>query len=307
MLLYHVKTKIRNFPFVDKFIHTLAKTNLFPPCYWLLCKLRLDDYSKGKNNPQSRQQSTAYFENNQKRIKQILANLADEKSKKILKQQIQFRCDGRPLPLGTPKDQYFVKNIISLSNAEVFVDCGAFTGDSIRRFLKACKNTYKKIVAIEASPKTFLQLQMNDFANCVYLNMGVWNKKETLCFSSESKETDHLLSSHVSSKKMNTIQIPVEALDQIPSCSDMTFLKMDIEGAELNALKGAEATIRKQLPVLAISIYHSDQDLLDIPCWIMSLGLNYKYYIRHHGFASIDVVFYAVPSATRTVLNTAGM
>lgn len=59
-------------------------------------------------------------------------------------------------------------------------------------------------------------------------------------------------------------------------------------------IEGAEKTIRANTPTLAISIYHSDSDLLEISLWIISLGLDYKYYIRHHGVAFAEFVFYAV-------------
>lgn len=82
---------------------------------------------------------------------------------------------------------------------------------------------------------------------------------------------------------------------------------MDIEGAELNALKGAKETILRDKPKLAICLYHSDNDMLDIPEYIHSLVPEYKLYIRQHseseqdnddirfGFFIIETVLYALP------------
>jgi hypothetical protein len=73
------------------------------------------------------------------------------------------------------------------------------------------------------------------------------------------------------------------------------FIKMDIEGAELNALKGAEHSIREFYPKLAISLYHSIEDFSTIPRYLTSLGLNYKYYLEHHTIYENETVLFAVP------------
>ena len=152
-------------------------------------------------------------------------------------------------------------------------------------------------MAFETNLRSFNKLKAKNFRDCRCFNCGVWNKSDTLIFSSQDKETDKLIYTKVDrlqQKHPKISKVSVRAIDDIPVCINMTFLKMDIEGAELNALKGAEQTIRKSHPTLAISIYHSDQDLLEIPLYILSLGLDYNYYIRHHGVAFAEVVFYAI-------------
>lgn len=86
----------------------------------------------------------------------------------------------------------------------------------------------------------------------------------------------------------------VDAIDNIPECADATFIKMDIEGAEQNALAGAEKTIRRNRPKLAICIYHSDEDMLDIPERVLALNMGYKLYVRHHFGTICETVLYAV-------------
>lgn len=299
MSLYDIKQKIRHSRLVDNFLEKNGKKPFLIPLLATLNFLRLDELSHSPHIRQANEQSKLYFAQNQDKIQQVLAHLADKKSQRTLKKIIFYRSGGHCFALGNYYNHYFPKDIISLSRHEVFVDCGAFTGDSIDRFKKACRNRYKKIVAFEASPDTFAKLQARHFEKCTCFNCGVWHQKDTLTFCADAKEGDKLETTVVDHPQLlskKQCQIPVDAIDNIPACADMTFLKMDIEGAELNALKGAEKTIRKNCPTLAISIYHSDQDLLQIPLWIMNLGLPYKYYIRHHHCGLSEVVFYAVPT-----------
>ena len=72
------------------------------------------------------------------------------------------------------------------------------------------------------------------------------------------------------------------AIDLCAECSDASFIKMDIEGAEMKALQGAKDTIKRNHPVLAISIYHSNEDMVRIIPYIHGLIPQYDLYIRHH-------------------------
>ena len=74
----------------------------------------------------------------------------------------------------------------------------------------------------------------------------------------------------------------------------MTFIKMDIEGAELEALKGSREIIQRYRPRLAISAYHKKEDLVELPLYIKELVPEYKLYIRHYSNAGVETVLYAV-------------
>lgn len=74
----------------------------------------------------------------------------------------------------------------------------------------------------------------------------------------------------------------------------VTFIKMDIEGAEMDALKGAEQTIRKYKPKLAISIYHEENDFWEIPLLIKSFVPEYQFYVRHHSDNCSETILYAI-------------
>ncbi len=84
------------------------------------------------------------------------------------------------------------------------------------------------------------------------------------------------------------------AIDNVEECRDATFIKMDIEGSEYEALIGAQNTIKKNRPKLAICIYHSDEDMLRLIELIANWDLGYKFYIRHHAQKISETVLYAI-------------
>lgn len=116
---------------------------------------------------------------------------------------------------------------------------------------------------------------MSDRSQKVYLSQGEGN-------------------STISKDEKGRIEGKVVALDHILDGEKVTFIKMDIEGAEQSALRGAEQIIRAQRPALAICLYHKVEDMLEIPVWIKKLVPEYKIYIRHYSNEVYDTVCYAV-------------
>lgn len=243
-------------------------------------------------------ESYKFFKKNEEKVKKIISCLEDNKSKEIYKNVIKFRCfqDLKCLQKYSFTNQYFSKNIIKLSDKEVFVDCGACIGDTAFKFLVESKNKYKKIIAFEPNFKNFniLKKWEKRITNMYCFNIALWSNKSDLYFLLRNSLTSKVVGKKISEKNKNLIVVKADKIDNIKECSDVTFLKMDIEGAELKALKGAEKTIRKNKPKLAISIYHSDRDIIDIVEWIIKLNMQYKLYVRHYSNGYRETVLYAV-------------
>ena len=92
------------------------------------------------------------------------------------------------------------------------------------------------------------------------------------------------------------LEIPVMPIDEAIETGDrVTMIKMDIEGSELEALKGAKQTIQRDKPKLAICIYHKPEDIIEIPCYIKELVPRYRLYLRHYGNGDTETVLYALP------------
>lgn len=183
-------------------------------------------------------------------------------------------------------DHYFSKDIISLKS-EIFVDCGAFIGDTIQELLKI--SNPEKIYAIEPDKNNFNRLQaaFQENHKIICLNKGAYSKTDILRFAGNNSDASKISS-------CGETEIQVDSIDNILSGEPATFIKMDIEGAELEALKGAAFTIKKFHPTLAISAYHKFEDLFTLPQYIYQLNPNYQFYLRRHSHLTHELVLYAI-------------
>ena len=157
------------------------------------------------------------------------------------------------------------------------------------------QHNYKKIYAIEADTEIYLELKKfvnkHDYENVELFNVGVWNEKGVLSFDNNTEDPT---SSSISTE--GNIKIDVDSLDHLIANGKVDFIKMDIEGAELNALHGAENLIKQNKPILAVCVYHKADDLIKIPQYIKKLNEKYKLYLRKHKrFSSCELVLYAIP------------
>lgn len=228
-------------------------------------------------------------------INYIYQNLEDDFSKKTMKNVISGTLTNNLNFFQNVfvEEQYFPKDIVVLGENEVFVDAGAFDGDTIKAFLKNSNDKFKRIYAYEPDERYADKIlnigkilsRENDI---IVYKKALYSEKTNLNFN-----TDLSRGAYASAALSNGNIVQTETIDNTID-EEVTFIKMDIEGSELAALKGAENTIRRYTPNLAICIYHKCEDILEIPKYIMSLGLNYRYYLRHHTMSVDETVFYAI-------------
>jgi FkbM family methyltransferase len=168
------------------------------------------------------------------------------------------------------------------------VDGGSYDGDSVRSFIKKVKNKYEKILAFEPDKIIYKKLvrKMNLKRKIECLNQGLFNKSGKVNFSTTSNRASLIDSGGTSS-------INVASIDSILNGNRVSFIKMNIEGAEINALKGAKKSIKQWLPKMAISCYHRPSDLWQIPLLIRKMSKKYNLYLRQHDGGVIESVCYA--------------
>lgn len=235
-----------------------------------------------------------FYEQNKSSFDRVRQNLADLKSKQTLDAWLTTKLTDEPAPhtLLEPNQYFGFKAPWSYTESEVFFDCGAYTGDSIAMFISACKGKYKQIIACE--PDLYNYKMLSDYAqrealeHIVTYPLGVYDKKETLRFSSGKAGASKV------SGDGETI-IEVDSIDNILNGAPVTIIKMDVEGSERFALKGAENSIKKYRPILMICVYHLKDDVFTIYEEISGFVTGYRYYLRWHTPTTNELVLYAVP------------
>ena len=193
--------------------------------------------------------------------------------------------------------EYFEPEIVSTVDSEIFIDAGCFNCETSFEFAKQCNYQYDKIIAFEPSPGqyAFCLEQTGKIRNMKVHPYALWNEETEVQFDVNPVTPGYSCIMQPGEEEIhNNVKVKTAILDDMLAGEKATFIKMDIEGAELNALKGAEQTICKYHPKLAICVYHKPEDIWEIPAYILSLCDDYKLYIRHYNAWYTGTVLYAV-------------
>ena len=231
------------------------------------------------------------YANNQDRYSGVYNLLEDEKSKEIFTKVINFKIsfdyefmDGFT---NNHEGQYFDKTIVPEIKNVSFLDGGGYVGDTATEVIKNYPD-FKKIWLIEPIPENIriASRELGSYEGIEFLTCGVSDKKETLYFN-EEKSFSTIYGN-------GTQSVEVDTIDNIVK-TRVDFIKLDIEGAEQNAIEGAVETIKKYKPILAICIYHKAEDWYKIPEKVLSIDSNYKVYLRHYMEGIFESVMYFIP------------
>lgn len=256
-----------------------------------------------KQPTENMMQAKAYFKKQKELIEENMALLEDDLSRVVYQKMIRFRCcyDLKEFPPYNRRNQYFDEDLILLREDEVFIDCGAYHGDTVKKFIRCYQRGFQKslynIVAFEPDEEIYSRLKEKYRKNSRVRTIcaGVSDKEKYLFFEKNKgggTTGKFLEAEHKSGEHDMCVQVKV--IDKVPECKDATFIKMDIEGFEMKALHGAMQTIQRNKPKLAICIYHSDRDMLEIIRYLHQLVPAYRFYIRQHDYNYAETVLYAV-------------
>lgn len=220
-----------------------------------------------------------YIKENEELFDKAYNLLADEKSKNDFVSVLNFKVSGKIdylFDCQSDKEELY-STVFPLGEDETIVDLGAYDGDTIREFLSVTDEKYNKIYAFEPDEKNYKKLcaKTENLENTERYNLGAWDKEETLFFQKKKGRNSH--------QSSQGIPVNFNSVDNVIK-DKVTFIKMDIEGAELKALKGAEGTIKKYKPKLYVCAYHRNEDAFALPLFINELCPEYKIYYRHHPY-----------------------
>ncbi|MBF0440429.1 MAG: FkbM family methyltransferase [Oligoflexales bacterium] len=227
------------------------------------------------------------------RISELLEILEDESSKITLREYLKdiFSLSFSRFSSLNTKEQYFPDDLIHLREKEVFVDVGAYDGDTIHQFLKKENGgKYAEIHAFEVDPDNFLRLKKNTrgLARLYLHNVGLFDR-HTISSINKNNSGSEIVEGAKCGESIELVR-----MDDILPDTKATFIKMDIEGAEKEALAGAETLIKKHAPTLAICVYHKAEDIWEIPLYLKRLVPEYRIYLRHHTDTEAETVCYAI-------------
>ena len=229
------------------------------------------------------------------KIKGTYSKLSDDESRTLLLDICLFRLGIRDeySELISDAEQYF--NSITMPYLEgrdiTYVDGGAYNGD-----------TYRKLSGLVEIKRAFLFEPDKD--NFIAMQAAVAKSSQEVVCSPLALSDDYKILSFNSGagegaavSAAGDAHIAATSLDAFFHGVKVDFIKMDVEGSEIDAIEGSRNLIGEFRPVLAISLYHKAQDLWDIPEKVMQITDSYDFYIRQHAKNSFDSVLYAIPKA----------
>lgn len=225
----------------------------------------------------------------------LYERLGDYRSKHVLCSVLESWLTMNPKYLFNMKEnsfpEYFDLDLVRCDNKEVIADLGAFTGDTILDYIDTY-DKYKKIYCYEVTPETFQELNNNlgSFDNIVFRNKGVSNMSGTMYLNYSIGGASCNSIGSDSGVQIDTVTLDEDIQDKI------TLIKMDIEGAECQAIEGSVKHIINDRPKLLISVYHHSEDYWKIARLISSIRDDYTYYLRSAGeqVGPAEITLYAL-------------
>ena len=191
--------------------------------------------------------------------------------------------------------QYF--DYFEAGENEVFVDCGCFDGSTCYSFAGWCGHKgFDHIYSFEADPKNYETSRaiLAPLGKCDLYPCGTADVNKKVYFAADAFETSCIISREEAEKRNfeGVEEIEVKALDDVLEGKRITFLKMDIEGAEYEALLGARKLIMENRPRMAISVYHKYEDFVTLASLVLEMHPDYRIAFRHYGFDELETIMY---------------
>lgn len=236
--------------------------------------LTLDDFNKLKDG-----------------YNQAFEMFKDDNSRKIIVETINSYLFHDTFEYENPVDSYFPAQI-KLSDHEVFIDGGLYTGDTTEEFIKRTNGSYSKIYGFDIDENNLIYARKNleKMKNVEIISKGLWRKKDFL-----NAELGIMAGSNIKENAENVVELV--SLDELfiekPVDEYPSFIKLDIEGSEKEALLGASKIISSVKPKLAICVYHKPEDIFVLSQLIKKLNPDYKIFLKKYSPYIWDTVMYA--------------
>lgn len=220
-----------------------------------------------------------FFEAHRGEFEAVYERLADQSSRDCFENILNFKISGKPeyLDLCTTTREEIYESVIPLRDGEVFVDLGAYNGDTALEFASSCDAKgikYKSIYAFEPNAKNYRKLNNNtsELHDITTFNACAWNECGELRFTKNEGRMSKASAS-------GEVVIPSLAVD-VAVEEQVTLIKFDVEGSEKEAIEGCSRQISNGANVIC-ALYHRNEDMFAIPLQILALNPDCKIYVRH--------------------------
>ena len=226
----------------------------------------------------------SWLRQHRKEIQQVYDRLADEVSRKVFQNLIIYKLTGKIELLRdvtTPREEA-LDLIFPLDEQAVYIDLGAYDGDTLLEFREHAGEHYQKMLAWEPDRKNYMKLERNieknQLENVQIYPYASWSHAEKVIFNGCGGRNSSL------GEGKKEYQVQAEAVDNILQGEPVSYIKMDVEGAEYQTLLGCRKTIETFAPKLAVSAYHRTWDFVELPLLLWHLNPGYQIFLRHHPY-----------------------
>lgn len=241
-----------------------------------------------------------YVRAHEKEFAAVYDLLADEQSRQVFRDVLTFKCSGQVEFLERcTTDMEEAYRLIAPQNTDVYVDLGAYNGDTMTEFLSYTGGKCRKVLALEPDERNFKKLcaQANALAltagDTVFepVNACAYAREDVLRFAKTTGRSGKL----IGTDHAKMVEVRACAVDDLLCGSRADVIKLDVEGAEYEALLGCRKTIETYRPRLMVSAYHRNEDLFALPLLIRRMHPEYRVYLRHHRYIPAwETCFYLI-------------
>ncbi len=229
--------------------------------------------------------SAAWLQKYAAPLQYVYDKQADEQSRKVFAAALNYKLSGKINYLSgcTTRREDDLRTLLQPSSEEIYLDLGAYNGDTISELGRLTNYHWRQVIAAEPDRRNCRKLRLlaGELAqrglHVEVHESGVWDSEGVLPFSDSGGRQSSFMSTHKT-------PVPVTTIDALAAGRKISYIKMDVEGAEVQALHGGAQTIVNFAPKLFIAAYHYDADLFRLPILLWKLVPDYKIYLRKHPY-----------------------
>ena len=225
--------------------------------------------------------SLPWLEKHEAELQKVYDKLADDVSRETFAAVLNYKLSGKVEYLfacDTAREDD-LRQLFTFDENEVYMDLGAYNGDTVQEFLKLVDSKYQHIIAVEPDRRNCKKLNAmaEEFGEITVHQCGVWNEVGELGFSDSGGRQSTFLA-------VQKKTVPVNSIDNLADGKPVSYIKMDVEGAEVQAIEGGKAVITGFAPKMFVAAYHYDIDIFRLPLLLWELVPEYKIFFRKHPY-----------------------